>query len=83
MIKQKLIEDNDGKSKFDKKHRRMIAADPLLYETTSPSDFFKLVDRRFSNANVLKKNLKFDYDIKFDLSFGGRVTFEKNYQIFN
>ena len=71
------------KFKYIKKHRRIIAADPLLYETTSPSDFFILVDRRWSNANFLKKNFKLDYDIKFDLSFGGRVTFEKKYQTFN
>lgn len=83
MFKEKIIEDNKSKFKYIKKHRRIIAADPLLYETTSPSDFFILVDRRWSNANFLKKNFKLDYDIKFDLSFGGRVTFEKKYQTFN
>ncbi len=76
----KVIEKNNGQKFFEKNTRRIIAADILLYESTSPSDFFILVDRRYSNANFLEKNLIFNYDIKKKLYFGGNITFEKKYQ---
>ncbi len=60
--------------------RRIVAADPLLYESTAPADFFILIDRRYTNANFLEKNLKYKYKIKKDISLGGIVTFEKKYQ---
>lgn len=60
--------------------RRIVSADPLLYESTAPSDFFILVDRRYNNVNFLEKNLKYEYKIKKNLHFGGFTTFEKKYQ---
>lgn len=60
--------------------RRIVAADPLLYESTAPADFFIFTDRRYTNANFLEKNLKYRYKIKKDISLGGTITFEKKYQ---
>ena len=60
-------------------YRRIVASDILLYESTSPSDFFILVDRRYVNMNFLSNNLKYKYTLKKDLAFG-IVTFEKKYQ---
>ena len=60
--------------------RRIVAADPLLYESTAPADFFIFTDRRYTNANFLEKNLKYRYKIKKDISLGGNITFEKKYQ---
>ena len=60
--------------------RRIVAADPLLYENTAPADFFIFTDRRYTNANFLEKNLKYSYKIKKDISLGGTITFEKQYQ---
>ena len=76
----KTIEKGDGKIFFKKNPRRIVSADVLMYESTSPSDFFILVDKRYSNANFLEKSLLFDYIIKKQLYFGGSVTFEKKYQ---
>ncbi len=59
--------------------RRIVAADPLLYESTSPSDFYILIDRRYLNADFLINNLKYEYKIKKDLAFGF-VKIEKKYQ---
>ena len=39
-------------------NRRIVASDILLYESSSPSDFFVLVDRRYVNTNFLINNLK-------------------------
>ena len=77
----KIIEKGEeGKIFFEKNTRRIVSADILMYESTSPSDFFILVDKRYSNANVLEKSLLFDYIIKKKLHFGGSVSFEKKYQ---
>ena len=58
--------------------RRIVASDILLYESTSPHDFFILVDRRYVNCNFLINNLKYKYTLKKDLALG-IVTFEKKY----
>jgi len=60
-------------------NRRIVASDILLYESSSPSDFFVLVDRRYVNTNFLINNLKYKYTLKKDLAFG-IVTFERKYQ---
>tara|TARA_Y100001970_G_C14198685_1_gene839737 strand:+ start:346 stop:1173 length:828 start_codon:yes stop_codon:yes gene_type:complete len=60
--------------------RRIVSADPLLYESTAPSDFFIFTDRRYTNANFLEKNLKYNYKIKKNITSGGCITFEKKYQ---
>ena len=60
--------------------RRIVSADPLLYESTAPADFFIFTDRRYTNANFLEKNLKYSYKVKKDITLGGCVTFEKKYQ---
>ena len=60
-------------------HRRIVASDILLYESSAPYDFFILVDRRYVNCNFLINNLKFKYKLKRDLATG-IVTFEKKYQ---
>ena len=65
---------------YNNNSRRIIAADPLLYESTAPADFFIFIDRRYTNANFLEKNLIYSYKIKKDISFGGVITFEKKYQ---
>ena len=65
---------------INKLPRRIVAADILYYESSAPSDFFILVDRRYSNAKFLEKNLILNYKIKRKLYFGGSVTFEKIYQ---
>ena len=64
---------------FDENNRRTVNADILLYESSSPSDFFILVDRRYVNMNFLINNLKYKYTVKKDLAFG-IVTFEREYQ---
>ena len=76
----KTIKNENGKVFFEKKSRRIVSADVLMYESTSPSDFFILVDKRYSNANFLERSLLFDYIVKKQLYFGGTVTFEKKYQ---
>ena len=76
----KTIKNENGKVFFEKKSRRIVSADVLMYESTSPSDFFILVDKRYSNANFLESSLLFDYIVKKQLYFGGTVTFEKKYQ---
>ena len=58
--------------------RRIVASDILLYESSSPHDFFILVDRRYINCNFLINNLKYKYTLKKDLALG-IVTFEKKY----
>ena len=60
-------------------NRRIVASDILLYESSSPSDFFILVDKRYVNVNFLINNLKYKYTVKKDLAFG-IVTFEREYQ---
>tara|TARA_B110000008_G_C16797947_1_gene495428 strand:+ start:32 stop:808 length:777 start_codon:yes stop_codon:yes gene_type:complete len=60
--------------------RRIVAADVLLYESTAPADFFVLLDRRYTNANFLEKNLIYKYNVRKKLYFGGFVSFEKKYQ---
>jgi len=65
---------------FKSNSRRIVAADPLLYESTAPADFFILVDRRYTNSNFLEKNLIYDYKVVKKIHFGGFVTFEKKYQ---
>ena len=65
---------------YNNNSRRIVAADPLLYESTAPADFFIFTDRRYTNANFLEKNLKYNYKIKKDISLGGTITFEKKYQ---
>ena len=72
----------DGITKTDEGNRwnrRTVNADILLYESSSPPDFFILVDRLYVNTNFLINNLKYKYTIKKDLAFG-IVTFEKKYQ---
>ena len=64
---------------FDEENRHMVNSDILLYESSSPSDFFILVDRRYINMNFLINNLKYKYTLKKDLAFG-IVTFERKYQ---
>ena len=64
---------------FDEKNRRMVNSDVLLYESSSPSDFFILVDRMYVTMNFLINNLKYKYTLKKDLALG-IVTFEKKYQ---
>ena len=59
-------------------NRRIVASDILMYESSSPSDFFILVDRRYVNCNFLINNLKYKYTLKKDLALG-IVTFEKKY----
>ena len=59
--------------------RRIVASDILLYESSSPHDFFILVDRRYVNTNFLSNNLKYKYTLKKDLALG-IVTFERKYQ---
>jgi len=76
----KIIKDDDENIFFKKNSRRIVAADVLLYESTAPSDFFILVDRRYSNSNFLEKNLIYDYKIIKNIIFGGKVTFQKKYQ---
>ena len=49
---------------FDEENRRMVNSDILLYESSSPSDFFILIDRRYVNMNFLINNLKYKYTIK-------------------
>lgn len=56
--------------------RPIIAADPLLYETSSPNNFFIIIDGRHRNAEFLKNNLKGKYKIKKSSAFK-RFTFEK------
>jgi len=56
--------------------RPIIAADPLLYETSSPNKFFIIIDGRHRNAEFLKNNLKGRYQIKKSSAFK-RFTFEK------
>ena len=58
--------------------RRIVASNILLYESSSPHDFFILVDRRYINCNFLINNLKYKYTLKKDLALG-IVTFEKKY----
>ena len=60
-------------------YRRIVASDILLYESSSPSDFFILIDRRYVNMNFLSNNLKHKYTLKKDLAFG-IVSFEKKYE---
>jgi len=72
----------DGIYKTDEGNRwdrRIVASDILLYESTCPSDFFILIDRRYVNMNFLSNNLKHKYTLKKDLALG-IVTFEKKYQ---
>jgi len=72
----------DGITKTDEGNRwnrRGVNADILLYESSSPSDFFILVDRGYVNMNFLINNLKYKYTVKKDLAFG-IVTFERKYQ---
>ena len=64
---------------FDEGDRRMVNSDILLYESSSPSDFFILIDRRYVNMNFLINNLKYKYTVKKDLALG-IVTFERKYQ---
>ena len=72
--------DEIDKTKEDNMwYRRIVASDILLYESSSPSDFFILVDRRYVNMNFLINNLKYKYKLKKDLAFG-IVTFERKYQ---
>tara|TARA_B100001173_G_scaffold306915_1_gene314570 strand:- start:95 stop:889 length:795 start_codon:yes stop_codon:yes gene_type:complete len=71
--------DEVTKSKKKTWHRRIVASDILLYESSAPSDFFILFDRRYVNVNFLRNNLKHKYTLKKDLAFG-IVTFEKKYQ---
>ena len=74
----------DGIHKTDEGNRwdrRTVNADILLYESSSPSDFFILVDRLYVNMNFLINNLKYKYTLKKDLAFG-IVTFERKYQPF-
>ena len=56
--------------------RPIIAADPLLYETSSPNNFFIIIDGRHRNAEFLKNNIIFKYKIKKSSAFK-RFTFEK------
>ena len=77
---QKTIKKENENVFFEKSTRRIVSADVLMYESTSPADFFILVDKRYSNANFLEKTLLFDYIVKKRLHFGGTVTFEKKYQ---
>ena len=65
---------------YNNNSRRIVAADPLLYESTAPADFFIFTDRRYTNANFLEKNLKYNYKIKKNITLGGCITFEKKYQ---
>ena len=72
--------DGIDKTKEDNRwYRRIVASDILLYESSSPSDFFILVDRRYVNVDFLINNLKYKYTVKKDLALG-IVTFEKKYQ---
>ena len=70
-----IIKTNEG----NRWERRIVASDILLYESSSPHDFFILVDRRYINCNFLINNLKYKYILKKDLA-SGLVTFEKEYQ---
>tara|TARA_B110000037_G_C17012322_1_gene461841 strand:+ start:195 stop:995 length:801 start_codon:yes stop_codon:yes gene_type:complete len=79
-FQSKNINNNDSSVFYKNNSRRIVSADPLLYESTAPSDFFILVDRRYTNTNFLEKNLVFDYTVKKDISLGGVVSFEKKYQ---
>ncbi len=56
--------------------RSIIAADPLLYESSSPSKFFMIIDGRHKNAEFLKNNLKYKYNINKNTALK-RFTFEK------
>ena len=56
--------------------RPIIAADILLYESSSPTDFLIIVDGRHRNANFLKKNLKLNYKFSRNVGFK-RFTIEK------
>jgi len=79
---QKVSENNSDeitKTQRNTWHRRIVASDILLYESSAPSDFFILVDRRYINVNFLSNNLKHKYTLKKDLGFG-IVTFEKKYE---
>ncbi len=56
--------------------RSIVAADILLYESSFPSKFFMIIDGRHKNADFLKNNLKYKYDIKKNTALK-RFTFEK------
>lgn len=56
--------------------RPIVAADILLYESSSPTDFYIIVDGRNRNANFLRKNLKLDYKFSRNVGFK-RFTIEK------
>ena len=46
---------------LENRPRQPVAADPLLYESSAPGDFFILVDGRARNVDFLRKNLQGRY----------------------
>ena len=56
--------------------RPIVAADILLYESSSPTDLYIIVDGRNRNANFLLKNLKLNYKFSRNVGFK-RFTIEK------
>jgi hypothetical protein len=79
-FKSKVFYNSDNSIFFKSHARRIVSADPLMYESTAPSDFFILIDRRYASANFLEKNFMYDYKIRKTFYFDGCVTFEKKYQ---
>jgi hypothetical protein len=74
---------NKNNSIFYKQNARsIVSADPLMFESTAPNDFFILIDGRYHSVDFLEKNLKYCYKIKKSHYFNGHTTFEKKNNLF-
>ena len=51
---------------FKNLRRTVMAADPLLSESTLLPGFYTLVDGRSNNARFLERELKRDYEVHYD-----------------
>ena len=82
-FKSKIYYNENNSIFYKRGTRNIVSADPLMYESTAPNDFFILIDRRYAAANFIQKNLKYSYKIIKSPYFGGYVTFEKKNSLFS